>query len=410
MRIPLLLLVMSLVATVVLADVCPACKGTGRVGCGRCFWPFIGKCNTCSGLYATRAPGPGCPSCRGSGICPGCNGQGMTCLACNGTGRLPAGTLAKRAAEQRQQNLEAIRHALQPLAFMDGGTWALRHTKGTDIVTGTYSVRSCLEGTWLLFQEASRYPDGRADDCLIALTYEPDAKGYFMLEFAGSGQAVVLRGPAGGDGRTLALAVVGQESLRLVWKILPGTGLDMSIEQQSSGGWNRLSESRVRQGAASPPAGSGVPPAAAGAVKSGLRAAAFLAGQWETQGQENNVAVTGEISVEPLFGGTWYRMTESSHYADGRTLEGEVFLTWVPDLQQYRLIVLTVPGQSTDLRGRSVDGGRGIDFRPVDQEDAFRLLWQFRPQEGLDVRAEMAGEQGWTPYAVSSVRRGGQNH
>jgi len=392
-----------LVATLAVgADICSGCKGTGRIGCGRCFWPFIGKCSHCTGVYSTTSPSK-CTVCRGSQICPGCNGKGLPCMVCKGTGRLPDGTNALIEARRQEENKASIRQALQPFQFLAGEAWSVQGTQGARAFTGRLKASFMLEGTWCQIVDQTRYTDGQADDSAVYLTFEPANGTYFMLVLSPPGRLAVLRGPRPEGGNSIHFEVSGQDHLRLVWQLLPGTGLDSRFEQRQGSGWNRLAWSEIRRTGAAPAAA----PASSGAMPGLMQRLAYLEGNWSSQGTEKGVAVTGQMACELILGGSFLKIRDKSQYSDGRRIEGEALVCGEADGSTYRMVILTAPGRSMDLRGSLSEGGRTIEFRNIGQEDQMRLLWRLQPPAGLDSALEVNSENGWQTFSSSRNRRAG---
>ena len=395
-------LVILAMALPVGAEICMGCKGTGRIGCGRCFWPFIGKCSHCTGVYSTTSPSK-CPVCRGSQICPGCNGNGAQCMVCRGSGRLPDGTGAAIEARRQEELKTGMRQALQPFKFLAGEPWTTRGADSAGSFTGRIKVNSLLDGTFCLLSEQTRYNDGRMDESECYLTFEPSNGTYFLLILTSSGRIAVMRGKRSSDGATIQFGFTGQDDLRLTWHLLPGAGFDSRFERQEGGAWNRLAWSEVRRDGPAP----AMALSPSGQARGLMQHLAFLAGNWNSQGGGSGGAFTGQIVSELILGGSFLRMREKSQYADGRRLEGEILICGEADSGKFRMIILTSPGQSTDLRGTPSNGGRTIDFRVIDQEDQKRLLWRLQPSAGLDSAFETPSESGWQTAITSKLRRAG---
>ncbi len=403
------LLVVLLMGGTAVADVCPACHGTGRVGCGGCHWPFVGKCGHCSGMYATTTPNK-CPRCHGSQTCQGCSGKGMNCLGCNGTGRLPDGTLAAGEAMSREKAKAAVQQALKPFSFLAGSTWSLRGREGDKGFSGSVAVGLCFDGTWLRQEERTVYDDGRLSEGIVFLTYEPARKGYFALVFAQPGRCVVLRGAASADGKQLDLVPQGQDNLHLVWRLKPGEGLDTTLEEGGEAGTSVLVSSELRK-AGSTAVREDVEPGyadegdqeTAKTIQEALEPLARLAGKWAVRGREGTVAYTGTTVASLAYDGTYLRLLDAVKYSDGRTWDAEAFLSYEPGTRAYLMVVLSEPGRSQVLRGTMEDGVLALGV--LEKEDAFRLVWRMR-DDGFDSTFEGRSEEGgWAPISSSELRR-----
>lgn len=222
-------------------EVCSGCKGQGAITCGRCQWPNIGRCSTCGPMSLTppRA-GERCSACYGSGVCPGCNGKGITCLACKGSGQLPAG--ASRPALSPEQTAAAIQQALQPFSTIVGKPLV---EEGEDAQRGKFTTQLRIDprlgGTFLRCDYTMTYADGSASEGSWMLTFEPASRRYVLMAFSAPGQVTVLRGEVSGDDSV----VFALEGARMTWT-LRGDVLESTIEVKNAEGWARASRGVTR--------------------------------------------------------------------------------------------------------------------------------------------------------------------
>lgn len=366
-------------------EICPGCYGKGRVGCGRCssavLGTFVGKCPTCSGFFShSLRPGENCPTCRGTQVCVGCNGQGATCLVCKGSGRVPDGFAQAVAAERtRKQSAGIDRQIKQKLQFLEG-RW---NGEGEDASLGRFHSEmrwtSVLDGSYLRHEERVDYATGAVSEIISYLTWEESDQKYLWAILFAPGKGVLARGVPSRDGGKIAWDIILDNGgvLKMTWSLdAVQNRLDIdSILDSRSIGTSRFQ----RTG----PIGSAIVTATSNpkrvdskndAVLQSLQPLSVLIGTWKGVGSNEKGPLKTQSRWNAVLSGTVYETESSTSYADGTVARSVGALSFDPNERKIVYMHLAPLGVMSVFKG---DLKPGSPARATINVNGATVVWNF---------------------------------
>lgn len=372
-------------------EICPGCYGKGRVGCGRCssavLGTFVGKCSTCCGLYTqSLRPGETCPTCRGTQVCIGCNGQGAACLVCNRSGRVPDGFAKEIAADRaRKQSAGIDVHVKQRFSYLEG-RWS---GEGEDVDQGRFRSdmrwTSVLDGSYLRHEERITYATGSVSEFVSYLTWNESDQQYLWIILFAPGKGISARGTPSGVGAKITWNVIldNGSTLKMHWSLdVAQNRLDIENAIESSTGNRGIGSSRFHR---TGPAGSAIVTAtsnpkrddpATDAVLGSLEPLSVLLGAWSGEGSNEKGSLKTQSRWTATLSGTIYETDSSTTYADGNVARSLGALSFDPNERKIVYIHLAPLGALSVFKGELEAGAR---TKATIHANGANVVWNFTP-------------------------------
>jgi hypothetical protein len=364
-------------------ELCPGCYGKGKVGCGRCtttgIGAFVGKCSTCTGFFATQTGGR-CTVCQGTGTCTGCDGKGMQCLGCKGSGRVPNGTaqaMADRRAKEQKEGLARQIGALKGLV----GRWK---GQGTSADRGKYTTEMrwsmALDDSFVRHEERIKYESGAVVECVSYLTWVQSQGQYLWTLAFAPGRCIQINGTPK-DGKLVWEFPTNSGYARSTWSLdAEAKVLEIEDATMDGGEWKDTGSARIKRTAAEPGdsvlqgAASEEPDEATAAVLAGMKPLRYMLGWWKGEGEGPQGKITTEGLWRSRLGGTVFELDSSSKRGDNKTKE-RGFLTWDPEHKKFLIAAFIPGGQVMVVNGTINEAANEVTI------DVFgpRLVWKLDP-------------------------------
>lgn len=389
-------------------EICSGCFGKGRVGCGRCttvgVGAFVGKCSTCTGFYATSPkPGERCASCRGTGLCVGCDGKGSQCIACKGSGRLPDGTakaLADREAKKQSAGLDKrLKEGLKALA----GRWK---GEGEDAEQGKYTSEmrwtTALDGAFLRHEERIKYESGAVQEYVSYMTWVEAEQQYLWIILFAPGRGLQIRGTPAEDGSINWQIILDTGSvMKMKWALRPADKqLDVTTSVWTGEEGRTIGTCAFKR--TSDQAGSALVTGttnkkegdeATDAVLEGMKPLRPFVGKWTGTGKSERGESKSQARWSALLGGTVLETDSSTTNPDGSKSHTVAALTWDPAEKKLTLVVFSAGGRVNIYRGtvEAQDEGSKVT---IDLNGA-NLVWSVAGSgDRIDWYVDVATESG----------------